>query len=275
MISVLILTLNEELNLPRCLESLKWSDDVIVFDSLSSDRTVEIARSHGARVIQHQFRDERSQREAALRVQFKHPWVYNPDADELTPLDLQTEMLAVCSDGTRKEVAYRVRFKTMFLGRWLKHSSLYPTWVVRLFRPAKMRFERTINLRYVVDGPEGRLRSHFEHYTFNNGLDAWFEKHNRYSRHEAIESINSLGSHAFHFHELLSRTPSVRRRALKELSFRMPYRPLLRFFYMYVARLGFLDGAPGYHYCRMLSIYEYMIVLKMKEIRRREQGLPM
>jgi glycosyltransferase involved in cell wall biosynthesis len=272
-ISVLILTLNEEENLQRCLDSLRWSDDVVVFDSFSSDRTVEIAKAAGTRVVQRAFDNECNHRTASLKVGFKYPWVFNPDADEVATPELIEEMRRVVQDKDRPEVAYRVRFKTMFMDRWIKHSSLYPTWVVRLFRPEAISFERTINLRYVVSGPKGRLEHHFEHYSFNKGLNAWFDKHNRYSWQEAEESLKSLAQGGFSFGDLLSREPATRRRALKELSFRLPFRPLLRFLYMYFVRLGFLDGLPGYHYCRLLAIYEYMIVLKMKEIQRRQRGL--
>jgi glycosyltransferase involved in cell wall biosynthesis len=273
-ISVLILTRDEEKNLPACLAAVNWSDDIVVFDSYSADQTAEIAKAAGARVVQRRFDNEREQRVASLQVEFKHPWVYNPDADEITTPELRNEMLRVVQDKAKSEVAYRVRFKAMFMGRWIKHSSLYPTWVVRLFRPEAIRFERDINLRYLVRGTEGRLQSHFEHYSFSKGLNAWFDKHNRYSWQEAEESLKSLAQGGFSFGNLLSREPARRRRALKELSFRLPCRPSLRFLYMYFLRLGFLDGLPGYHYCRLLSIYEYMIVLKMREIRRRQAGLP-
>jgi len=272
-ISVLVLTLNEEKNLPRLLENVKWSDDVVVFDSLSTDRTVQIAKDANARVVQRQFDNERDHRTAALKVGFKYPWVYNPDPDEIATPELRDEMLSVVRDSTRREQAYRVRFKTMFMGRWIRHSSLYPTWVVRLLRPERVSFERCTNLRYIVDGPEGRLQNHFEHYTFERGFNAWFEKHNRYSWHEAQESLKALAGDEVPWAGVFSSNPELRRKALKELSFRLPCRPLVRFLYMYLLRLGFLDGVPGYHYCRLLSVYEYMIVLKMKEIRRRERGM--
>lgn len=275
MISTLILTLNEEENLPRCLECLLWCDDIVILDSYSSDRTVEIAKAAGARVVQRQFDNERAHRTASLELGFKYPWVYNPDADEATPPELRDEMLRVVRDTGNSAVAYRVRFKTIFMGQWVKHSSLYPTWVVRLFKPEDVTFEREINLRYVVNGPVGQLHRHFEHYSFNKGLNAWFDKHNRYSSQEAEESLKSIEVGGLKLGRLFSGNPPERRRALKELSFRMPCRPLLRFLYMYVLRLGFLDGVPGYHYCRMLAIYEYLIVLKMKEIRRRKIGLPL
>lgn len=274
-VSVLILTLNEEVNLPQCLESVAWSDDIVVFDSFSTDRTVEIARAAGARVLQRRFDNERDHRTASLHLDFKHPWVYNPDADELTPEDLRDEMLRVVADSTRPERAYRVRRKDMFMGRWLKHSSLYPTWLVRLFRPQAVSFERSVNLRYVVDGPEGRLAAHLVHYSFNKGLDAWIEKHNRYSTVEAAETLASLSDGRLLWRDLISKDAVVRRRALKELSLRLPCRPALRFLYMYLLRLGFLDGIPGYTYCRLLAMYQYMIVLKAKELQRKDRSLPM
>jgi glycosyltransferase involved in cell wall biosynthesis len=274
MISVLILTLNEEVNLEACLEAVRWSDDIVVFDSFSIDRTVDIARSFGARVVQRRFDNERDHRTASLQVGFAHPWVYNPDADEITTPELRDEMQRTVADPGRPEVAYRVRFKTMFLGRWLRHSSLYPTWVVRLFRPERLSFERPVNLQYVIDGPAGRLQEHFLHYTFNKGLNAWVDKHNRYSWHEAEETLKALKQGRFPWRHLFSTDPVRRRRALKELSFRLPGRSTWRFLYMYVWRRGFLDGGPGLTYCRLLALYEYLIEIKIKEIQCRERGLP-
>jgi len=271
-ISVLILTLNEEANIQSCLDAVKWSDDVVVFDSFSTDRTVEIARAAGARVVQRKFDNERDHRAASLEVGFKHPWVFNPDADEVCTAELREEMQRVVADTARQEVAYRCRFKNMFMGKWIRHASLYPTWVVRLFRPEKVKFERMINLRYVMDGPEGLLQSHFEHYSFNNGYGAWFEKHNKYSWHEAQESIKSISAGSMPWGLFFSGVAADRRRALKELSFRVPFRPWARFFYMYILRLGILDGRAGLRYCTLLTVYEYMIVLKIQELRRRAKG---
>lgn len=274
-ISVLILTLNEEANLPACLASVAWSDDIVVLNSYSVDRTVEIARAAGASVLQRTFEGEHVQRTFGLTLPFKHEWVYMPDADEITPPDLRDEMLAIAADPNRPEAAFRVRFKTILMGKWLRYSSLYPTWVVRLVRPQKIRFEREINLRCLVDGPEGRLSNHFLHFSFNKGLDAWFEKHNRYSWHEAQETLKSLRADGLDWRGCWSIRDDVRRRrALKELSFRLPFRPTLRFLYMFVMRRGFLDGWPGYLYCRLLATYEQMIVVKTAELRRREKGLP-
>jgi len=137
-----------------------------------------------------------------------------------------------------------------------------------MFQPEKISFERSVNLRYFAHGLEGRLQNHFEHRTFNKGIKAWLEKHNHYSSQEAVDSLKSLSSHSFKCGDLFSRAPVLRRRALKELSFHLPFRPVFRFFYMYFFRLGFLDGRPGLDYCLLLSMYEEMIVLKMHEIRQ-------
>jgi len=266
MISILVLTKNEEKNLRGCLESVKWADDIVILDSGSTDRTLEIAHEFGARVFQRPFDNERNQREASLLLSFKYPWVYNPDADEVTPEDLSQELRQIVASNP-PERAFRVRFKNMFMNSWIKHSSLYPTWVIRLFRPEFLAFDRSINLTYKVNGATGFIKSHFIHYSFNNGISVWFEKHNRYSQKEAMECIDYLNNVRFDWRDLfLSRDPVAQRRALKELSFRMPCRPILRFLYMYFVRLGILDGIAGFHYCVLLSIYEYMIVLKMREL---------
>jgi hypothetical protein len=163
----------------------------------------------------------------------------------------------------------------MFMGRWIRHSSLYPTWVMRLFRPESIRFERTTNLTYLADGPVGFLQAHFIHHTFNKGFHAWFMRHNHYARQEALEAVAARRQGRRDWAGLFAiQDPVRRRRALKEFSFLLPFRPTLRFLYMYLLRLGFLDGWAGLTYCRLLAIYEYMIVLKMREFRWREQGLP-
>jgi glycosyltransferase involved in cell wall biosynthesis len=265
-VSVLILTLNEEINLPRVLESVKWSDDVVVFDSFSTDRTVEIARAAGARVIQRHFDNERAHRLASLQCGFKYPWVYNPDADEVATPELQQEMLSLVTDATRVEVAFVVRRKDMFMGRWIRHSSLYPTWLLRLFQPSAITFDRLVNLTYTASGPVGKLYSHMIHYSFAKGLGEWVSKHNKYSQWEAVETLKVRGTAFPSFGELMNGDPVVRRAALKNLSARVPCRSFLRFVYMYFWRRGFLDGIPGYHYCRLISLYEYLILIKAKEL---------
>ncbi len=268
MISVLILTKNEELNLPFLLDSLKWCDDIVVLDSNSTDQTVQIAKSYGARVIVRALDNWSSHLNwAGSEIEFRHKWLYYSDADEIVPDELKDELLAIAANPNEKHVAFRLRYKNYFLGKWIRRCGIYPVWVMRFYQPKKLNWERLVNPTAVVDGLEGRLDSHFLHFSFRKGLFAWFEKHNKYSSDEALESMRSLSSRRrLDLRSFLPwASPAARRVAMKELSFRLPFRPLLRFVYMYCFKFGFLDGVAGFHYCVLLAIYEYMIVLKMRE----------
>lgn len=272
MISVFVRTLNEEANLPRCLAALSWSSDIVVVDSGSTDRTLTIAEEMGARVVLRRMEHEADHLNwISDNVELRFPWVYYCDADEIVTPELRDELLRVTADPTRLEVAYRVRFKTMFLGKWVRYSSLYPTWVLRLFRRGFVRWQREVHTSCQVNGIEGRLREHFLHYSFGKGLNAWFDKHNAYSWREAREAQRSAHE-PFRAGALLSADAVERRRALKDLSFRLPFRPALRFLYMYLLRLGFLDGVAGFRYSQLLAIYEAMIDLKLHELRSQSEG---
>ena len=276
-VSVLILTLNEEVNLPRCLASVGWSDDIVVFDSLSTDKTVELATAAGARVIQRPFDDWSTHQNFAVEnIPFKHPWVLYIDADEVVTPELAAEIAALAQRDNLPEVAFRVRRRDMFQGRWLKRSSMYPVWLLRFFRPQQVRWQRLVNPVAVVDGPVGLLDGHLLHYSFNKGIDAWLHKHHQYARLEALEALKSIEFQDLDLPGLVAFSDPVRRRrAIKTLSFRLPFRPLLRFLYTYIFRLGFLDGRPGLTYCQLMFFYEHFIVLNMREILRRNKGLPL
>jgi glycosyltransferase involved in cell wall biosynthesis len=275
MISVFVRTLNEETDLPRCLAALDWSSDIVVVDSGSTDRTPEIAEQMGARVVTRRLDHEAEHFNwISENVEFRFPWIYYCDADEIVTPELRDELLRVAAHSARPEVAYRLRFKTMFLGKWIRYSSLYPTWVLRLFRQGRVRWQREINTAANVDGPEGRLSEHFLHYSFSKGMNAWIDKHNAYSSREAREAYRVLEG-PLRVGSLFAADEVERRRALKDLSFRLPLRPALRFTYMYLLRLGFLDGIAGFRYSQLLATYEWMIDLKLRELRRRSEGLPL
>ena len=274
MISVLILTLNEELNISRCLASLGWCDDVVILDSLSSDETQKIATDWGARVVERPFDNYAAQRNFGLKeISYKHPWVLMVDADEEVSSKLVEEMkqvIAGCDEGT---TLFRMRREDYFLGKWIKHSSGYPTWFGRLVRPDRVQVEREINEEYVTDGQVGYLEEHLIHYPFNKGIAYWFERHNRYSSMEA-EALIAEAQETMPWKDLASGEPTLRRKALKQLAYRLPGRPWLVFGYLYLFRMGFLDGKPGLTYARMRKIYETMIDLKVMELKRRKKGLP-
>lgn len=276
-VSALILTLNEEINIGDCLESLSWCDDVVVLDSLSTDRTRAIAEQWGARFVTRAFDNwSAHQNWAVSNIEFRHPWVLYLDADERCRSDLRDEALKRAVPEA-PEAAFRLRRKDYFMGRWLKHAQLYPTWFVRLFRPARIRYERLVNPVAIVDGPTGQLDAHIFHYPFSHGVSHWIARHNRYSDLEAIEAAK-LRQHTAASSEwassLWSKDPNERRRALKNAFFRLPARPLLKFGYYYGWRRGFLDGRAGLTYATLQAIYEYMITAKGAELERRRRGLP-
>ncbi len=274
MISVLILTLNEEVNLPGCLESVQWSDDVVVFDSFSDDRTIEIAEQAGARVFQRRFDNYANQRNAAFTdVEYKYPWILMLDADERTTPEMVAEIKGIVSGGETPITLYRLRRKDMFMGKWLRRSSGYPTWFGRFFRAGTVTVEREINEEYHTDGEIGLLSSHLWHYPFNKGISYWFERHNRYSSMEAV-SLAAETKDALPWHLLSSQDPAERRKILKQIAYRLPGRPVLIFMYLYFFRLGLLDGFPGFTFCVLRMIYEFMIDVKIRELHRRRQGLP-
>jgi glycosyltransferase involved in cell wall biosynthesis len=270
--SVLILTLNETATLPRLLDRLEGiSDDIIVLDSQSTDGTRDIAGARGCRVFERRFDTELAQRAFGNTLPFRHPWVYNPDADELPDAQLLAEMLRAAR-ADNPVSAYEVRFRNYLDDRWIRYSTDYPVWVVRLFRPGRLSFSREINLRYQIDGPVGRLEGHFEHYPFAKGLEWWVSKHNNYSGKEAQEALKVIGTSGLR--EALAnvwaaRTSKERRIALKEVSFFLPFRGTLRFFYSYLFRLGFLDGRAGLKYSALIAFYEFLIAAKIKDSRRK------
>ncbi len=273
-VSVLILTLNEEANLEECIDSCAWSDDVVVFDSLSDDRTVEIARGKGARVVQRRFDNYAAQRNAALTtVPYKHGWVLMVDADERVGSDLAAEIRSAVAEASDQVAMFRMRRKDYFLGKWLRRSSGYPSWFGRLVRLGHIRVEREVNEEYIAEGRVEHLKAHLHHYPFNRGIAYWFERHNRYSTMEAAAKMN-LHRSRIELRMLFQGDPIDRRRTLKQLLYHVPLRPQIVFFYLYIIRMGILDGRAGLYFSRLRASYEMLIDLKVVESRRRGQGLP-
>ena len=273
-VSVLVLTYNEEANLPRCLASVAWADDVLVVDSFSTDRTVEVARRHGARVLQRAFDTFADQRNFGIdHGELRHDWVLHLDADEVVPDALRDELVQIAR-GDGEPPAYRVASRMMFQGQWLRYAGMYPAYQVRFGRRDRLRFKQVGHgQRESLPADEvGTLGHDLEHYSFSKGLHEWFAKHNRYSTDEAAEALRQQAG-AVDWAALAAPDRTRRRRALKALAARMPMRPSLRFVYMYVLRRGFLDGRAGLTYCRLLSTYEAMTVAKERELRLRQRGV--
>jgi glycosyltransferase involved in cell wall biosynthesis len=269
-ISVLILTRNEQQNLPGCLASVAWSDDVHVFDSCSTDETQKIARDHGAQVTERAFDNWAAHQNWGLaNIPFRHPWVFYIDADErVTPSLLAALTAAVEDPGAN--VAFRVQRRAFLDGTWLRHVQASPFYM-RLFRPEKMRYERLVNPISIPDGPVGQLAGYLDHFPFSKGVGDWLDRHNKYSAFEAQQIVaNRRSREPFSLRAALTERDFHRRRYhQKELFYRLPARPLAKFLILYIAKRGFLDGGAGFRYSVLQSIYEYMIVLKTQELEGR------
>jgi glycosyltransferase involved in cell wall biosynthesis len=273
MISCVILTYNEEKDIAKCIASLSWCDDIVVFDSFSNDKTVETASQiRNVRVVQHEFVDYATQRNAALKgVPYKYHWVLMVDADEEFNSELATRLFAAVKDPSNEDVSlFHLRRKDFFFGRWIRRSSGYPTWFGRLMKVGKVEVTRPINEIFETVGRKAFLPDHFIHYPFSKGVTHWIDKHNRYSSMEATSILETRSD--FNIRHAFANDPTLRRKAAKGLLYRLPFRPWVVFFYLYIVRCGFLDGLPGFHFCRLRMWYEYMIDLKVREKKHQLKG---
>lgn len=266
-ISVLIMTKNEQQDLPGCLESVRWCDDIHVYDSYSTDKTVEIAQAAGAVVTQRHFDNWAAHQNWGLQnLPFRHPWVFNLDADErMTPELVQNIQQIVKDPG--EFVAFRIERRDFFMGRWLKHVTPSP-YNLRLFRPGKMRYERLVNPVSIPDGPVGFVNGYFDHFPFSKGMSHWLARHNSYSTLEAQQIFDNRrkGGRLQLLKAFTTKDFHQRRFHQKQLFYRLPARPLIKFILLYFLKRGFLDGQAGFTYSVLQSIYEYMIVLKSREL---------
>ncbi len=274
-VSVLIPIRNEAANLPRCLASVAWADEVFVVDSGSTDASAAIVAAAGAHLVQFRFNGvwPKKKNWALAHLPFRHEWVLILDADEVMPPEAAAEIGALLAVDGAGCAGFWINRRFMFMGGWLQHA-YYPNWNLRLIRHRLGRYEQLIrgatqsgdnevHEHLVVAGATGRLHCEMDHYAFPS-IEVFVEKHNRYSNWEARLDVEG-GLHADE-PALQSAAVSLRRR-LKRWSRRLPFRPLLRFFYVYLLQRGFLDGARGYYFARLHAMYELMSVAKAAELR--------
>lgn len=266
-ITVVILTLNEEVNIGDCLESCRWCDDVHVIDSGSTDRTVQIAREMGAKTYFHPFESFGKQRNWAIEnANPKHNWVFHLDADERFTPELVQRMLEIINSNP-PEAGYHVPQRFMFMGRWLKRTAGYPTYQMRFFHKERMRFcDYGHGQRELTDGRVGVLDVPYLHYGLSKGLSEWIDRHNRYSTAEALQALESMGT-KMPWGDLISRDAVKRRRAFKDLSYRLPFRAAIRHFTTLFVLGAIFEGRPGRTYASLLHLYERMIELKLRLLR--------
>jgi glycosyltransferase involved in cell wall biosynthesis len=274
MISVLILTKNEEQDLPGCLESIGWCNDIHILDSHSTDRTVEIAEAHGVHVATRTFDGYAAQRNAAMQLPFKHSWILVLDADERPTPELSAEIQTAVSAAAPNVSGFRMRRRDFLWGTWLKHAQMTPFYV-RLLRIGKAHYIRDINEIVEIDGDILQLHGCLDHLAFSKGLAHWVNKHNAYSTKEAELLASGAAIHGASVRQaLFARNFHERRIAQKAIFYELPGRPLIKWFYMMFVRGAILDGHAGIMYATLQSFYEYLIEMKSREILRRRAGLP-
>jgi glycosyltransferase involved in cell wall biosynthesis len=243
-VSVVVLTKDEEHNLPGCLESLAWAAQVVVVDSRSTDRTLAIAKKFGADTYMRPWPGYTAQRNFALS-KCRQPWVLSVDADERVAPDLQEAIRALLSGppGAAEHSGYRVPEVNEYFGRWLRHGGIYPGEHMVFFRREGAVYQSgkaDVHEGVQVSDP-GRLKGHLIHHAYP-GLELALDKLNGYTSTEALG-----------------------RRADGMSLYGLLWRPLERFLKNYVAKMGFLDGVQGLLYCYLTAYYTFVFNLKIWE----------
>lgn len=277
MVTVVILTYNEEIHIGRAIANVRdWAHAVFVVDSHSMDRTREIALKAGAQVFCHEFVDYSSQREWALRaLPYETEWVLFLDADELVSEDLKREITEALKAAPPGVNGFYIKRRFYWDGKWLRHGGLYPTWILRLVRHEFARCDpRTVNEHLTVEG-ETRYLEHDLLHVDLKPISDWIAKHNRYSSLEALEQIRSMRNESSDTIASLWGTQAQRKRWIREKIWNplLPplVRPFLYFFYVYVVRLGFLDGLPGFSY-HVLHGFAYRMMIEIKYLLLKARG---
>lgn len=272
MVSVIILTKNEEQDLPRCLGSLKWCNDVHVLDSGSTDNTLEIARNFGATVIQHPFESFGKQRNFAIEnIYLKYEWLLFLDADEVSTPRFRDALLKAIKEADEETAGFYLCWKMMLDDRWLKRCDNFPKWQFRLLKKGRATFTDFGHGQKEgrIKGKIGYIKEPYLHYSFSKGWTEWIERQNRYSSLEARDRIEKKPP----FKNIFSGTSTKRNPALKSRLSQVPGWPFLRFLQAYILNAGFLEGIPGFTYCINMAYHEFLIQIKIKELKKSQEVL--
>lgn len=248
-LSVVIITYNEEANIRDCLESCAFADEIVVVDSFSTDRTVELCRLYTERVVQESWRGFGCQKNFAIE-QAKGTWVFNLDADERVTPGLRAEIEAIVKADRPQPAGYYVARKNFFGDRWVRHCGWYPDYNLRLFRKGAGWFNERAVHEAVVLGTQasaGYLENPIEHHTYSCVGD-FMERLDRYTSLAAEEAFKA-----------------GKKGRLSDLAFR----PLFTFLKMYLLRRGFLEGSFGFTLSGLYSLYTYVKYAKLRELNRR------
>jgi glycosyltransferase involved in cell wall biosynthesis len=242
-ISATVITFNEEDNIAAALESLSWADEIIVVDSESTDRTVEIARGYTDKVFLRQWPGYSEQKNFAA-AQARNDWVFSLDADERVSRDLARELEGLNINTSTAVAGFEMPRLTYYMGRWIRHSGWYPDYKLRLYNRKCGRWRgQYVHEALEVEGQVGRLRGDLHHYTVRDAS----EHHLRIDRYTSLAAKQSLAD--------------GRRATLVSLCLA----PLSSFFRSYVIKRGFLDGVPGFAIAFFAAHYTFLKGLKLWE----------
>lgn len=274
-VSILIPVKNEEENLKRALPTVSWADEIFVVDSKSTDGTKKVADQYGAKVVQFEFNGTWPKKKnwSLENLPFRNEWVFILDADEALHPDAEDEFRKIVTDPDHTTSGYWINRRFMFMGKWLKHA-YYPNWNLRLFKHKLGRYEKLTDIdtqsgdnevheHVIVQGKTAHLKTEMDHHAFPS-VDVFVEKHNRYSNWEARVAVDRFLNEGSN----LQQGNVSKRRLLKKLSQKLPFRPTLRFLYVYLWQKGFLDGKEGYYFARMHAMYEMLCVAKTYEMKK-------
>ncbi len=269
LLSLVVLTHNEEMHLKRCLESAKSiAGQIVVVDSGSADRTLEIARSFKADIYHHPFKNQADQFNWVLdHTNIKGEWILRLDADEYLTPELMREIPEVVQTASPEITGFYMKRRVFFLGRWIRHGGYYPRWFLRLFRKGKARSEEREMDEHIVlfAGEAGNLKNDFIDENLKD-LFSWTQKHNDFSTREASSLLSRDAGEAA--------TGEDRKRSVRK-SFYMKLPLFLRawwyFIYRFIFRAGFLDGVPGviFHFLQGFW-YRFLIDAKVYEARKKK-----
>lgn len=279
-VSAIVPIFNEASNLPRCLASIRWCDEIYVVDSGSTDGSQQIAESYGAKVVQFHYQPPWPKKKnwALDNLPLANEWVLLVDADEELPSGSRDEVADAISgagvDPAERPSGYWINRRFMFMGKWLNHC-YFPNWNLRLFRHKCGRFEQLsdfetnsgdneVHEHVIVQGKTGKLHLVMAHFAFPS-VAVFVEKHNRYSNWEAKVALSSRAQHSA---KHLSHQSVSWKRSLRTVAMKLPCRPFLRFLYVYIIQKGFLDGWEGFYFSVLHGFYEFLIVSKIYELRR-------
>lgn len=273
-IAVIILTLNEVSNLKRCVSSLQWCDRIIVVDSGSTDGTIELAESFGISVFTHiqspPFRISEQRNWALENTDLKTTWVLFLDADETIPSDLAREIKQNCSRPDNLYNAFELTPRYLFWGKWLKRTQGYPNWHPRLVKRGRVTFTGGVWEHFSEGAKVGKIRIPYDHFANSKGISDWLERHDRYSSWDARCIVDFLETGK------ISALATERKLRLRLLAAKFwLLRPLFRFLQMYFLRLGFLEGWKAFVFCLLYVFYDFMVIIKIIELKRKKNGLPL